>query len=138
MQRLARRVMDRANLGQWGTGDGTFESRADMMVLPDSALVTALCSQLQNRQDPRDHAEAEYIALLLNISVGALPVEAPISRDIEGSIGRLVGSFEDALNKNRNLDTWQQIVEQVNLGNIDVPECPDAYQIFHHVAPCGD
>ena len=138
MQHLARQVINRSIVVEWKRSDGSFETRTDFMALSDSALVTALCAELQDRADPRDRAEAEYVALLLNVSVGALPLDASISSQIEGTIGHLVDSYEEALNRNSNLDTWQQIVEQVNLGNIDAPECPDPDQIFRHVSPCGD
>ena len=138
MQSLARQVINRSIVHQWKRSDGSFETRANFLAISDSALVTALCAQLQDRTDPRDRAEAEYIALLLNVSVGALPLDASISSQIEGTIGQLVDSFEEALNQNRNLDTWQQIVEQVNMGNIDAPSCPDPDQIFKNVSPCGD
>jgi hypothetical protein len=138
MQRLARAAINRSIVHQWRRADGSFGTRADFMAVSDSALVAMLCAQLQDRADPRDRAEAEYVALLLNVSVGALPLDASISTQIEGTIGHLVDSFEEALNRNRNLDTWQQIVEQVNMGNIDAPECPDPDQMFRSVAPCGD
>jgi hypothetical protein len=98
----------------------------------------ALCTQLQERDDPRDRAEAEYIALLLNVCVGALPLDSQISYTGPEGIGELVDAFENDLNRNRNLDTWQQIVEQVNQGHIDAPECTDADQIFRHASPCDN
>ena len=138
MQRLARQVMDRSHIGQWRRSDGSFQSRADLVALSDSSLVTALCTQLEERDDSRDRSEAEYIALLLNVSVGALPLDSQISYTGPEGIGKLVDALEKDLNQNSNLDTWQQIVEQVNQGHIDAPECPDPDQIFRHVSPCGD
>ena len=138
MQRLARQVMNRSNLQEWKLRDGSFESRATMAAHSDAELLTALCMQLQDRIETRDRAEAEYLALLLNVSVGAMPLDASISQEIEGTISHLVDSFEEALNHNSNLDTWQQIVDHVNRGYIDAPECPDPDRIFRAVSPCGD
>ena len=138
MQRLARQVISRSNLQEWKVRDGSFVSHATMAAHSDSELITARCIQLQDRSETRDRAEAEYIALLLNVSVGAMPLDASISQEIEGTIGQLVDSFEEALNDNSNLDTWQQIVDHVNRGYIDAPECPDPDRIFKHVTPCGD
>ncbi|HET9235577.1 MAG TPA: hypothetical protein VFP10_15755, partial [Candidatus Eisenbacteria bacterium] len=137
MQALSRCVITESNLVQWRRSDGSFETTANLQAMSNADLFAALCEQLQDRKELQDRAEAEYLALLLNVCVGALNLDLPISKKITGTVEELIYSYEEAINNNSSLDTWQKIVDQVNRGKIEVLECPDPDQIFLHVPPCG-
>ena len=137
MQSLSRCVITETDVIQWRRSDGSFETTASLAAMSSADLFAALCEQLQDRKEPQDRAEAEYIALLLNVCVGALTLDMPISKTMDGTVGKLINTFEEALNNRSNLDTWQKIVEQVNKGKIEVTPCLDPDQIFTHVSPCG-
>ena len=137
MKGLARLVITNSKLRRW-QDDHDFKTAESLALLSNADLLKALSDQLHDLDDTRDRAEAEYLALLFNVEVGALPLETTISHSGPETIADLVKAFENDLDRNQNLDTWQQIMERVNEGHIDAPKCPDADQIFRHVYPCGD
>ena len=137
MQSLSRCVITETDVIQWRRSDGSFETTANLVAMSNADLFAAICEQLQDRKELQDRAEAEYLALLLNVCVGALNLDMPISKKITGTVGELINSYEESLNNDSSLDTWQKIVEQVNKGKIDVLPCTDPDQIFTKVSPCG-
>ncbi len=136
MQNLVRCMITEADVIQWKKNDGSFETTASLAALSNANLLTAICSQLAgpSPKDARDTAEAEYLALMLNLCVGALPLNAQTSKD--GIVSEVIDSFENALNTGIDIDQWEKIADKVNQGGVDATRCPDPESVFSSTPPC--
>ena len=136
MHNLFRCVITETDVVQWQKNDGSFETTASLQALSNANLFAALCSQLSGpfHKTARDAAEAEYLALLLNICSGALPLGTPVPGG--GNVGGLIDSFENAINTGVAIEEIQKLVERVNKGLVDATRCADPTSLFRGIPPC--
>jgi hypothetical protein len=140
MENLWRCVITETDVIQWKKNDGSFETTASLAALSNANLFAALCSQLAGPKPKvaRDTAESEYLALMLNVCVGALPFDAQVSaKGFGGTIAVAIDAFENALNTNTNVDFWRKTGARINKGTVVIAsECADPDALFSSVPPC--
>jgi hypothetical protein len=140
MENLSRCVITETDVIQWNKNDGSFETTASLAALSNANLFAALCSQLAGPKPKvaRDTAESEYLALMLNVCVGALPLDAQVSaKGFGGTIAVAIDAFENALNTSTNVDFWSKTGTRINKGNVVIAsECADPDALFSSVPPC--
>jgi hypothetical protein len=141
MENLWRCVITETDVIQWLKNDGSFETTASLAALSNANLLESLCSQLQGPQEifTRNLVESQYLALLLNVCVGALPLDVQVStKGFTGTVASAIDAIEEALNTNSNLDFWRKAAQKINHGNrVDASDCPDPDSLFGNVPPCG-
>jgi hypothetical protein len=140
MENLWRCVITETDVIQWKKNDGSFETTASLAALSNANLSTALCSQLQGPPEgiTRDQVESQYLALMLNVCVGALPLDVQISmKGFTGTVISAVDTIENALNTNSDLDFWKKAAQKINHGNgLNASDCVDPDSLFGSVPPC--
>jgi len=140
MENLSRCVITETDVIQWKNNDGSFATTASLAALSNANLFAALCSQLAGPKPKvaRDTAESQYLALMLNVCVGALPLDTQVSaKGFGGTTQAAIDAFENALNTNTNVDFWSKTGARINKGAVVIAsECADPDALFSSVPPC--
>ncbi len=110
-------VLNTTGVTQWLNNDGSYTATADVFGMSDSDRFAFLCSQLQGPRPMtlHDMTEVQYLGLMLNVCVGALPTSTLIDNGMfTGTVGELIAGIEDVLNNGGNYGYWETQADQTN------------------------
>ncbi|HEX7878518.1 MAG TPA: T9SS type A sorting domain-containing protein, partial [Candidatus Eisenbacteria bacterium] len=124
MQRLWENVIQMTDLTSFRGNDGSTISVSDLQKLEGDDLFDALGCELEGPRPmtQRNMAEIQYLALLLNVSMGLIDLDTPVTIGEAGrTVGDAIDEIEEILNRsnstNVQLGTAGTLAECINSGS---------------------
>ncbi|HEX7878521.1 MAG TPA: T9SS type A sorting domain-containing protein [Candidatus Eisenbacteria bacterium] len=124
MLRLWREVIASTDVVAFKRNDGSMATTANMRNLGDDDLFDALGCELEGPRPmtQRDMAEIQYLALMLNVSMGLLDHDTPVNNSsFHGTVGDAIDTIEEMLNhsgsSNGQMSLAGGIADAINNGS---------------------
>ncbi len=107
-------VLNSTGVTQWLNNDGSYTSTASVYSMSDADRFAFLCSQLQGPRPMtlHDMTEIQYLGLMLNVCVEALPTYIQLENGM--TVGELIAGIEDVLNNGGNYGYWETLADNTN------------------------